>query len=67
MLPEIDIWRSASAMIQRYGDAAGIEAARRADEFLAQGDVGGTATWRSILAAIEKLQAEKPVDGEAVN
>jgi hypothetical protein len=44
MLPEIDIWRSASAMMKRYGEAAGLEAAKRADEMLAEGDTDGAKT-----------------------
>jgi hypothetical protein len=32
MIPEIDIWRVANLMLQRYGDLAEEESARRADE-----------------------------------
>jgi hypothetical protein len=57
MITERDIWLAAKAMIDRYGNNAGIEAARRADELLEEGD--GYAIWKQIIAAIDKLQAEK--------
>jgi hypothetical protein len=51
VLPEIDIWRSAVAMMKRYGTEAGLEAAKRADELLAEGDIDDAATWRRIVTA----------------
>jgi hypothetical protein len=64
MISDREIWMAAKAMIARYGSNAGLEAAERADEQLEQGDHEGSATWQRILAAIEKLQAEKPEPGE---
>jgi len=32
VIPEIDIWRVAKLMLDRYGDEAEAESARRADE-----------------------------------
>jgi len=66
MIPEIDIWRSAEAMIKRYGAEAGLESAKRADEMLAAGDVDGSATCRRIMTAVEQLRAERP-KGARVN
>jgi hypothetical protein len=66
MLSEREIWLAARAMIQRYGSNAGIEAAERADEHLEKGQFELSATWQRIMAAIEKLQAEKPAPGETV-
>ena len=43
MIPEIDIWRVANLMLNRYGDEATMEGAKRADELAADGDV---AAWR---------------------
>ena len=40
------------------------EAALRADQLLAEGDMAGAATWHRILDAIERLQAQKPAEGE---
>jgi hypothetical protein len=66
MLSDRDIWLAAKAMIQRYGSNAGIEAAERADEHLEKGQFDLCAAWERIMAAIEKLQAEKPDPGERV-
>ena len=41
MIADIDIWRSANVLVNRYGKDAALEAAKRADEFLAAGDMGG--------------------------
>jgi hypothetical protein len=59
-----DVILAARSMIQRYGSDAAKEAAQRANDELARGDVASGATWQRILAAIEKLQAEKPEPGE---
>ncbi len=48
-----------------HGDAADIEAAMRADERLAAGDMEGEAFWLRILKAVEELQSkERPDDAE---
>ncbi len=44
-----------------------LEAAARADQLLAEGDMAGAATWHRILGAIERLQAQKPAEGEGVH
>jgi hypothetical protein len=49
--------------VKRYGDDAMIEAAQRADARLDEGDMYGAETWHRILNAIERLQAQKPVEG----
>jgi hypothetical protein len=53
-------------MIRVYGDDAAAEAGRRADADLAKGDVVSCATWKRILAAIERVQADTPAPGEKV-
>jgi hypothetical protein len=45
-------------MIYRYGVDAAREAARRADDELARGEMLSSAAWKRIAAAIEKLQAD---------
>ena len=67
MIPELDIWRAAQAMVKRCGDSAATEAAVRADEFLDRGDIDGNRLWTQIKQAIEELQRERPGDGEAVH
>ncbi len=62
---DLDIYRSANELIKQYGDAADIEAAMRADERLAAGDVEGEAVWLRIVKAIaELLSEERPDDAE---
>ena len=61
MTSDLDIYRSANELIEQHGDAADIEAAMRADERLAAGDMEGEAVWLRIGKAIEELGArEKP-------
>jgi hypothetical protein len=54
------IWRTAAALIESYGVDAALVAGDRADELTARGKVPQSEIWQRILAAIEKLQAEKP-------
>ncbi len=65
MTSDIDIYRAANELIEQFGDAADIEAAMRADERLAAGDMEGEAVWLRIVKAIEELLAEeRPGDAE---
>ena len=50
-MDDLDIWRSAKALIDSYGDDATIHAAMRADELFAQGVLDGAGTWRQPLDA----------------
>ncbi len=60
-----DIYRSANELIKQHGNAADIEAAMRADERLAAGDMDGEAVWLRIVKAIEELLSEeRPGDAE---
>ncbi len=61
MTSDIDIYCSANELIKQFGDAADIEAAMRADERLAAGDMGGEAVWlRIVKVAGELLSEERP-------
>ncbi len=65
MTSDLDIYRSANELIKQYGDAADIEAAMRADERLAAGDMDGEAVWLRIVKAREELLSEEwPDDAE---
>ncbi len=65
MTSDLDIYRSADELIKQYGDAADIEAAMRADEHLAAGDMEGEAVWLRIIKAIEEfLSEERPDDAK---
>ena len=67
MITEADIWRSALTMVKRYKDDAMQEAAMRADHLLEDGDWQAAITWHRILDAIDRLQAQKPAEGEKVH
>ncbi len=65
MTSDIDTYRCANELIKQHGNAADIEAAMRADERLAAGDMGGEAVWLRIIKAIEELLSEeRPDDAE---
>ncbi len=65
MTSDLDIYRSADELIEQHGEAADIEAAMRADECLAAGDMEGEAVWLRIVKAIEEsLSEERPEDAE---
>jgi hypothetical protein len=57
VIAPIDIYRSANELIKQHGEAADIEAAMRADECLAAGDMEGEAVWLRIVKAVEELGA----------
>ncbi len=63
MTSDLDVYRSANELIEQHGDAADIEAAMRADERLAAGDMEGEAVWIRIVKAVEELLSEeRPAD-----
>lgn len=60
---ERDILATALLCIRQHGESAAYFAAGRADELLEQGALTGAATWRKVLAEIERLQAMEPEAG----
>ncbi len=65
MISDLDIYRSANELIEQHGEDALIEAAMRADELAADGDMEGRAVWLRIVKAIEELLSEeRPADAE---
>ena len=67
MTSNIDIYRSANELIKQHGEVADIEAAMRADERLAAGDMEGEAVWLRILKAINELLSEERPEGEKLH
>jgi hypothetical protein len=55
VIQEIDIWRVAVLMVNRYADDAEANADRRAEELETEGDYAGAAIWRRVTFAIEQL------------
>ena len=66
MITNLDIYRSASVLLNRYGDGASLHAASRADEMLAAGNMDGRALWGRIYEAVLELGREAPGEGERV-
>ena len=56
MISDLDIYRAANLLIDRYGDGALTEAAQMIDRMLADGDSEGRIVWRRIKRAIEALE-----------
>ncbi len=55
MIREIEIWRVAVLMVNRYADEAEANSFQRAGELASEGDHAGAAIWRRITVAIEQL------------
>ena len=64
---KLDVWHTASALVQEHGSDARFVAALRADVLLAQYDVDGHLLWKRIAKAIKELQRAKPAEGEWLN
>ncbi len=67
MIPDLDIYRSAQALIKHHGQDAPIHAAMRADAMLDKGDLDGYAVWKRIIKAVEELQRAEPGPGGKVH
>ncbi len=67
MTPDLDIYRSAQALIKQHGEDAPIHAAMRADAMLEAGDLDGCAVFKRVLRAVEELEGVAPKPGEAVH
>ena len=60
VIPEIDIWRVANLMLNRFGDEAVAESAKHAEELAEDGDLAGVAVWLRVLDAIRQLAITTP-------
>ncbi len=67
MTSDLDIYRSAQALIKQHGADAPVHAAMRADELLEAGDLDGYAVWKRILRAVRELQGADPAPGTWVH
>lgn len=67
MISDRDIYAAANVMLKRFGKDAALEAAKRADELLAAGDMDGQRVWLRIVRAIEELERQRRADGENVH
>jgi hypothetical protein len=55
VIREIEIWRVAVLMVNRYAGDAEANSFRRAVELAAEGDHAGAAIWRRVTVAIDQL------------
>ena len=61
MTSDLDIYRAANLLIERYGEDASIHAAMSADAMMEKGDLDGFAVWKLIIKAVDELlSAEQP-------
>ena len=67
MIPDLDIYRSASVLIPEHGAGAALEAAQRADAMLERGDMDGCAVWKRILAAVKEIERTELRENEAAH
>ncbi len=69
MTSDLDIYRTANALIKQHGEQrAELYAAMRADELLEAGDMDGRRVWLRVLEAVQELTGkEPPGEGTAVH
>lgn len=64
MPTDLDIYRAASLVIQKYGDGAIIYAGARADKLLEIGNEKGNGLWLKVLDAVQELLSDvRPAGG----
>jgi hypothetical protein len=56
MMSDLDLLRSAKAVLDQHGPDALIHCARRADSMIERGDVRGYEVWCSILALLQSAR-----------
>ncbi len=66
MLTDLEIYRAANQLLMRYGEDAGIEAAKRVDAMLEADEFEGQRVWKRILKAVDELQRDKPDQGDTI-
>jgi len=63
----LDIYRTASIIIDEYGEDALIHAAMRHDELLEVGDVDGVIVWGRIVRVLRELLVQVEREGRSVH
>ncbi|MDB5734496.1 MAG: hypothetical protein JWN16_1133 [Alphaproteobacteria bacterium] len=64
MVEELDVWRSAAAMVKTHGEAAPMHCAELVDRWAKRGDQEASETWRRIMEASRAL-SESGTDKKA--
>ncbi len=66
-MDDIDIFRSATALIKQHGEDAQLVAIKRATKMLDSDDMDGYAVWKRIVDAIKAMKQEVPRPGECTH
>ena len=64
---DLDVWRAARLLMERYGPLAVERACDRIHELCAVGDIGGCAVWSRVVAAMNELERTERRQGEPHN
>lgn len=64
---DLDIYRAANLLIERYGKDASTHAAMSADAMMEKGDLDGYAVWKLIINAVDELEAKERPDSAKVH
>ncbi|WP_299625476.1 hypothetical protein [Pelagibius sp.] len=60
MIPDVNVYRTASLLIREHGFDAAQAAERQADRFLDSDDWDEHRVWRRVVAAVQELQRTAP-------
>ena len=66
MIPDLDIFRPAQALVKQHGEDAPIRVAMITDAMLNMGDLDGYAVWKRILRTVEELLSKERPAGVTV-
>jgi len=66
-MEEIDIWRTAKALIDTYAEMAEFEATMRADHALSESNLGALRVWKRVAKAVQALQRHEPSQPDSIN
>ena len=67
MTSALDIYRSVTVLVRRYGDEASRHAADRTDDMIAANNLDGATAWLRVHEAVFELTRVEPDEGEAVH
>ncbi len=67
MIPDLDIFRSATVLIREHGEDAALEAAQCAAAMPERGGRSGGAVWKRIVAAVEDIERTERREEEAAH
>ena len=59
---DVQLWRAAAELLTAHGEAAEVEALRRADAAIDGGDVDGFNRWKRVAGLITEMRTRTPGD-----